>query len=91
MHSGPFRVGCFFGVFFFLTLFRRAIYKFLLEEPTFKCVTKLGHCISVIPFQNAISFIKTSPKYSYFIFFSYIPEAVIFSMLIRTIVFFISY
>lgn len=59
MHVGPFKL-VFVG--FFLTLFRRALYRFLMEEPTFKCVTELGHCISVIPFQNAISFIKTFCK-----------------------------
>ena len=68
MHLGPFR-----DFFFFFTLFRRALYKFLMEEATFKCVTKLGHCISVFPFQNAISFIKTFSKIQLFYILSLHP------------------
>ena len=40
-----------------------------MEEPTFKCVTKLGHCISVIPFQNAIFYKNFSKIQLFYILF----------------------
>lgn len=50
------------------------------EGPTVKCITKLGHCVSIISSQNCHLLYNFPPKYNYFIFPAYARGPVMFSV-----------
>ena len=55
-----------------------------MEGPTLKCITKLGHCISVISSQNGHLLYNFSPEYNYVISLAYARGPVMCSMLMPT-------
>lgn len=71
---------------FFQSWFQESsVYKCLMEGPTLKCITKLGHCVSVISSQNGHRFYNFSPKHNYFLSLACARGPEMFSMLVPTL------